>query len=378
MLPGPVAAALALGLTALACEPPGSGGPAPGASTTPTAAPTSLDTIPSLVILDTLPDAEPLLIRPTGATVLSNGNLVVLDQWGASVRFFDPSGELIRSVGREGQGPGEFRAPTWLGHCGPDEVFVWDGMQGRITVIDSAGSVVRVYSPAKDPSFLRCSRAGRFAVFGTEVDPPQSVSMGDAFTQQPAAPLRFESTNGDSIGGVGIVPMGETWILGRITQFAISEDRLYVGTADSARVDAYDLDGTRLRSLPLAITPRAPTEANVEQWLEVQWQAIQSDTEYRRWGKEMTRKNSKVPENLPLYTALAVDPEGLLWVVLSSPGDGETRFQVVDPNGPILGEFRIPRDLELFEVGSDYVLGRIYDTNDVPGIALYRFRRGSP
>jgi hypothetical protein len=65
----------------------------------------------------------------------------------------------------------------------------------------------------------------------------------------------------------------------------------------------------------------------------------------------------------------------VLWVVLSSPGDGETRFLVVDPNGPVLGELRIPRDFELFEVGSDYVLGRIYDPNAVPGIAMYRFRR---
>jgi hypothetical protein len=51
---------------------------------------------------------------------------------------------------------------------------------------------------------------------------------------------------------------------------------------------------------------------------------------------------------------------------------------VVDPDGPVLGELGIPRDFELFEVGRDYVLGRIYDTNDVPGIALYRITRGLP
>ena len=91
----------------------------------------SLDTVPALVIMDTIPGAEPKLLRPTGATVLSNGNLVVVDQWGASVRFFDPSGELCRTVGRQGQGPGEFTGPNWLGRCGPEEVFVWDYMQGQ-------------------------------------------------------------------------------------------------------------------------------------------------------------------------------------------------------------------------------------------------------
>ena len=359
---------------ALGCEPAPSGR-GPAATSIAGAAPTSLDTIPSLVILDTLQDAEPKLLRPVGATVLSNGNLVVADQWAASVRFFDPSGELIRTVGREGQGPGEFTAPWWLGQCGPDEVFVYDFMQRQISVIDSAGTVVREYAPGKDPSSLRCSQSGRFAVFGTPVDPPQSASIRDAFTMRLAAPLRFENAEGDSVGGVGILPMGETWILGRVTQFAISEDRLYVGAADSARVDVYDLAGERLGSLPLTIEPRAPAEANVAWWLDVQSQSLKADTEYRERMKQMTRQNSTVPEHLPLYTGLAVDPRGVLWVVLSSPGDGETRFLVVDPNGPVLGELRIPRDFELFEVGSDYVLGRIYDPNAVPGIAMYRFRR---
>ncbi len=355
------------------CEPRPPGEARLGEPVTPGAAPSSLDTIPSLVILDTVPTGEPRLLLPTGATVLSNGNVVVSDQWGATVRFFDPSGNTIRTVGRAGGGPGEFAFPTWLGQCVPDSVFVWDGGRGRMTVIDSAGTIVREYAPLEASDWRRCTRGGRFAVWGRPTQLARTER--EMYTVLGAASLRFEDAEGDSLGGMGILPMGEPWILGKLTQHAITDERLYIGTADSASVDVYDLDGDRLGSIPLSIAPRAPTEANVERWLDALWETF-NDTGYREWGKETTRRNSPVPEHLPLYTGLAVDPEGVLWVVLSSPGDGETLFQVVGPDGAFLADFRIPTELKLYEVGRDYLLGRIHGPYDTPGIALYRFRRG--
>lgn len=339
------------------------------------AAPRFLDTLPALVILDTLPEAEPRLLLPTGATVLSNGNIVVSDQWGATVRFFDPSGKLVRTVGRAGGGPGEFSFPTWLGQCGPNTVFVWDGGRGRMTVIDSAGTIVREYAPAEATDWRRCTRGGRFAVWGRPTQVARTES--EMYTLPGTASLRFEDAEGDSVGGLGILPMGEPWILGKITQFAITDERVYIGTADSASLDVYDLEGDRLASIPLAIAPRAPTEANIERWLDALWETF-NDTGYRQWGKEMTRRNSPVPEHVPLYTDLAVDPEGVIWVALSSPGDGETRFQVVSPDGTRLADFRIPTELRPYEVGQDYLLGRIHGPYDTPGVALYRVRRGPP
>ena len=364
------AATLVLLLVVAGCEQ----APPAAERTADVAIPVSIDTLPVLVILDTIPEGEPRLLLPTGATMLSNGNIVVSDQWASAVRFFDPSGNLVRTVGRSGEGPGEFAAPWWLGQCGPDAVFVWDYMQSQMSVLDSAGTVVREYNPEKGPSIFRCTRSGRFAVVGTPLNVPRS--LGELFTTRVSAPLRLEDSSGDSVGGVGIIPGYESSILGRITQYALTDERLYVGTADSAFLDIYNLDGDRLGTLPLSIAPRAPTEANVERWLDAQWETF-NDTEYRRWGKEMTRQRSQVPEHLPLYTGLAVDPEGVVWVVLSSPGDGETRFHAVAPDGTFLADLRIPTELKLYEVGRDYLLGLIHGNNDIPGIALYRLHRGS-
>lgn len=335
----------------------------------------SLDTVPALVILDTILESEPRLQLPTGATRLSNGSIVVSDQWAQAVRFFDSGGALVRTAGRGGQGPGEFTAPSALGQCGPDSVFVWDYMQGQMSVIDSSGTVVREYVPPGRADWFRCTRGGRFAVWGSQVQTPRG--MGEMLATRFTAPLRFEDASGDSVGGVGIIPMVEGWILGRLTQYAITDDRLYVGTADSAALHVHDLDGKRIGSIPLSITPREPTEANVEAWMDAQVELF-NDTAYRERLKEMYRQRSKVPEHLPLYTGLALDPEGVIWIVLSSPGDGETVFQAVAEDGTLLADLRIPTELKLYEVGRDYLLGGVHHETGIPGIALYRIRRGSP
>src|SRR5215208_541489 len=51
----------------------------------------------------------------TAATRLPNGTLAIADGSTLTVRFFSPTGQPTRSVGRSGQGPGEFRSMLWMG-----------------------------------------------------------------------------------------------------------------------------------------------------------------------------------------------------------------------------------------------------------------------
>ncbi len=50
----------------------------------------------------------------TGVAADENGNIYVLDAMDYSLKKFDPSGLLVKRVGRKGQGPGEFIAPRLL------------------------------------------------------------------------------------------------------------------------------------------------------------------------------------------------------------------------------------------------------------------------
>ena len=66
---------------------------------------------------------------------LRNGTIVVPNEGTKNLRFFDGSGRYLRTVGRDGSGPGEFRSvQTTLRKAG-DSILVWDWSQRRLTLL---------------------------------------------------------------------------------------------------------------------------------------------------------------------------------------------------------------------------------------------------
>lgn len=88
--------------------------------------------------------AEPYLFGDVrDLTVDGMGRIWVLDNQSRQVRVFGPDGEHVRTVGGEGQGPGEFRNPNGLARD-PTTGRVWvvDPANARYTVFDTAGRLV--------------------------------------------------------------------------------------------------------------------------------------------------------------------------------------------------------------------------------------------
>ncbi len=71
------------------------------------------------------------------------GRVLVVDQAARHFKVFDASGNYIATVGRKGEGPGEFASP-WQIAVGPgDSVFVWDAGRAHISVFSSEYDWVR-------------------------------------------------------------------------------------------------------------------------------------------------------------------------------------------------------------------------------------------
>ncbi|MBN1271612.1 MAG: hypothetical protein JXB26_05020 [Candidatus Aminicenantes bacterium] len=54
----------------------------------------------------------------------SKGNIFVLDYRESTIKKYDPNGNHIINIGREGQGPGEFENPRAMSITAQDEIFV--------------------------------------------------------------------------------------------------------------------------------------------------------------------------------------------------------------------------------------------------------------
>jgi len=79
------------------------------------------------------------LDRVAGARTLPDGTIAVANGGTGEVRLFDSSGRYIRSMGRDGSGPGEFQRMAWIQVIPPDTLLVTDSELRRLTAIRHDG-----------------------------------------------------------------------------------------------------------------------------------------------------------------------------------------------------------------------------------------------
>ena len=77
-----------------------------------------------------------------------DGNIYVAGEGGGGIRVYDSAGALLRVLGREGSGPGEFRHKYSLAWAG-DTLAVYDPGNGRVEFIDREGHWVASHPNAR-------------------------------------------------------------------------------------------------------------------------------------------------------------------------------------------------------------------------------------
>lgn len=80
--------------------------------------------------------------RVRGLARLEDGRIAVLSSANGQLYVFEESGELSRTIGRRGRGPGEFSRPQHLRYLPPDTLVVWDALMGPVTYFDTAGTAL--------------------------------------------------------------------------------------------------------------------------------------------------------------------------------------------------------------------------------------------
>ena len=71
------------------------------------------------------------------------------------------------------------------------------------------------------------------------------------------------------------------------------------------------------------------------------------------------------------YRYVQVASDGRIWSQVRLPGDSAEAWQVHAPDGALVAIADLPQPFEIHQIGSDFVLGRHWDANDVEHIQLY-------
>jgi hypothetical protein len=348
----------------------------------------SFDPRPAVRIGGEERDTSTLLQTVVGATRLPDGSILVGDRGDFALRFFSATGVPLRSVARRGSGPGEVRYLARLFRCG-DSVFTYDIGEGqRVSVFTLAGNFVRAFrfgapQAARSPYKSACNRKGEFVHLGWERQ--RDIRGGVFRSMVPVWTSRADAHVGDVIDSL---PGSERWgvvvdnqlrgtrplPLGKQPVLGISESAIFLGSADRFQVRAVSRTGESVATLQRAETSTGVTEADIQEAIE---REIANRGESSRKDVEAAYAAMNFPSTLPAYTDLRVDSADWVWIRPYPRGNPTSvTWSVFDPKGALVAELDMPTHLEVFEIGTDYVLGRYLDPAEaIPQVRLYHFKR---
>ncbi len=98
--------------------------------------------------------------------------------------------------------------------------------------------------------------------------------------------------------------------------------------------------------------------------------------EDRRLYAHFYAQDLPVPDVLPAFQSLLVDQQDYLWVErYRLPWENVPTWDILDTEGRWLGTIQTPTRLTIFEIGSDYVLGRYRDELGIQKVRLHTLHR---
>lgn len=293
-----------------------------------------------------------LLIGEVGEIVVDeHGVIFVLDTQLGEVQVLSPDGEWLRSIGREGDGPGEFREPNDLFLTHDGKVAVVQQMPSKIALLTKDGVAL------DDQTLPDATDGYRLLLLG------EASSNGMVLTRAQFLPrengelgttvfLEAMTASGESLGEMyrtnGGIDMEHMTLRERdidnVTLYwtVTTDDRVAaVTTFDEYRIDVCGLDGSDLYSIRRDVPPRPRTQA-------------EKDAAADRYQMSINGRDVEIlpEENARVVDGLVARPEGGLWAILrESPeierqADRVMRIDEFDREGHYLRQLILHGDVD--------------------------------
>jgi hypothetical protein len=345
----------------------------------------TVDLGPSLSIGDSSAASPAGFTTIAGAAMLDRERIVVLDRGSLQIRFFRTDGRFLRSVGRAGDGPGEFREMALLPLAGRfDTIAVLDSRARRLTMISRDGAVLSEI-PLPPPA-LRARGIIEARHLVTFIAPLRLDQAGIVYSQFQAGVVDLSSDAptelrvwSDSIPRIrlrGLRPNvleGGAWIPFRVDpQYAVGRQSFYVTPGRTSDILEYAASGCLVKRIAIDGPLRAYSTRVYDSLVEWGVGRVHDEAAARRLYAQIPR-----PSGLPEWQSLKVDDFGLLWAEQYRLHDPTSlpAWTVFDSAGRALGSVEVPQGLRILQIGEDFILGVGTDASGMEQLRVHRLRR---
>ncbi len=321
------------------------------------------------------------LFRVVGAARLEDGGVVVANSGTSELRFFDDRGVHVRSVGSKGGGPGEFEMLWAVARYHGDSLAAYDRRLARISVFDGRGNFARVFRLRSEypTEVIGVLESGEVlaAVENAGEELPSGVR------RSLAEYTRF-SPDGEPMRSLGRFFEGEMFTMSRggvtgTTQLAYGKrgfaaaraNRFYYGSTERYEITVYDTVGTLTLVIRRDLEPLPVTASDMQAYKDMVTEGRRDRS--RLQGLLDLIDAMPAPETMPVFEAMMLDEEGNLWVRDYRRPNEETppSWAVFDTNGRLLSRVVTPAGFTIYEIGSDFLLGRERDEWDAEHVRTY-------
>lgn len=249
--------------------------------------------------------------------VSETGDIYALDGSGQHIKVFDQDGSYLTTIGREGQGPGEFFLPLALIMTGGGEIVVGDF--NRISFFSSEGEFLKGI-PLSTGSLLNIDIDYEGNIFGYSIDRGNMVYALKKYDQE---------LNELCLFGSSPLPSVEFSKTGRRNAFfailswdIINGNQVVTGYPEEGYIlKILDSSGNQIRRIEKEHVPVEITQEDFEEVID----GLPSEI----------KKDYYAPKYFPPFSALRADDEGRIWVVTPGkvPEKGKRIWDVFDAEG---------------------------------------------
>ena len=308
------------------------------------------------------------------------GVVYVLDALQPRVIVLDSLLSPLATIGRRGQGPGEFMFIRNVQVVPGDSLMVFDGQLKRVTVFaeeqyDSMRSTVvpaevsqlwKMLGPVRNHvafarrTFYAAGPApegdeGRNDVFFVLGETGQS-KVSDSVLVAPSPDLLV--VRGSGSVRLGPHAFGREGFVGMLTDGGF----VYVNS-DALSATVFDDKGQRIRSFAYPTLPLPVSSRDL-------------GVEMEKLGPPFARVlRDGAPYTRPPLVGMVVDDRDRIWIGIRGPTEGAPwEWAAFEPDGRHVGSVRLPAGLVVHAAARGKLLGVVIDDLDVPRIHLYRLQ----
>ena len=352
--------------------------------------PSRIDTI-SMAARRLALGAESDFLRVVAILPRADGRFIVVNSGTSELRFYDASGRLYATVGRRGQGPGEYQRIQAVGWLKTDSIAVFDPGARRISILGPMGEFARSlplrppFEGGGAPTSMVPLETGTLLVGFSEIQrmapqPTPSYFRQRVFQYSSAGEIldsagwffasseHFVQATVPSMGGVAY------WNLafGRVMTIRPDSSTVLAGDGSDWTVDRILPNGATITRYRLQRPVASVTEADKEAYRRSALEGAQGQQREvaERMGREMP-----FPARKPAYRRFEPDHSGRIWLeTYPELGDEQPVWLRIDTRSRNTIAIRWPSRFRPLAFRGSLAYGIWRDQDDVEHVHVYAIR----